>query len=278
MSVPQSNSTHTIEMPMPDEERTRRTPVEPLTADSIGNVTRVATSCGARPWASVTTVTVGAVRSGNTSMGASRALTVPYTRTPTATMMTSSRLAIDQWMRRSMGGSVRVAVSGDRAGGRRELDLVGAAGDDALAGGQALEHLGPAVRPDPEPQRPALERLALDHHVRDLAPPVLDDREIRDRQRLTGRTGRDHGPREVADPQLPGAVVHLEDHGDGSRLRIDDAADRDERAVRGIDGERRVVAIDREPRGPRALDARHVGLEPLGHEPHPVEVDHAEQP
>ena len=77
LSVPHANSTQTIEMPMPDAERTRRTPVAPLTDDSIGNVTSVSTSCGASPWASVTTVTVGAVRSGNTSTGMRSAVTAP---------------------------------------------------------------------------------------------------------------------------------------------------------------------------------------------------------
>ncbi len=77
LSMPQSNSTHTIEMPIPDDERTRRTPVAPLTADSIGTVTRVSTSWGARPCASVTTVTDGAVRSGNTSTGMRKVATVP---------------------------------------------------------------------------------------------------------------------------------------------------------------------------------------------------------
>jgi hypothetical protein len=76
-SVPQSNSTQTTEMPMPEDERTRRTPVAPFTADSIGKVTRVSTSCGARPCASVTMVTVGAVRSGNTSTGMRTASTAP---------------------------------------------------------------------------------------------------------------------------------------------------------------------------------------------------------
>ena len=69
MSVPQSNSTHTTEMPTAVAERTRRTPDAPLTAVSIGNVTWFSTSVGAMPCASVMTVTVGAVRSGKTSTG-----------------------------------------------------------------------------------------------------------------------------------------------------------------------------------------------------------------
>jgi hypothetical protein len=69
MSVAQPNSTHTIEMPTPDTERTRRTSVCPFIADSIGVVISDSTSSDASPWASVTIVTVGAVRSGNTSIG-----------------------------------------------------------------------------------------------------------------------------------------------------------------------------------------------------------------
>ena len=67
MSVPQSNSMLMMEKPVVDEERTRRTLVAPLTAVSMGKVTRRSTSSGAIPSASVITTTVGAFRSGNTS-------------------------------------------------------------------------------------------------------------------------------------------------------------------------------------------------------------------
>ena len=77
MSVPQSNSTQTTEMPCAVEERTRRTPVAPFTAVSIGNVTSASTSSGAMPCASVRTVTVGAVRSGKTSTGMRAAVHAP---------------------------------------------------------------------------------------------------------------------------------------------------------------------------------------------------------
>ena len=65
MSV--SQSTHTTEKPVVDEERTRRTLVAPLTAVSIGKVTNCSTSSAAMPPASVMTTTVGAFRSGKTS-------------------------------------------------------------------------------------------------------------------------------------------------------------------------------------------------------------------
>ena len=74
MSVPQSNSTQTTAMPTAVAERTRRTPDAPLIAASIGNVTSVSISSGAMPRPSVRTVTVGAVRSGNTSTGMLRAV------------------------------------------------------------------------------------------------------------------------------------------------------------------------------------------------------------
>ncbi len=77
MSVPHSNSTQTIEIPLAVEERTLRTPVAPFTAVSTGKVTSLSTSSGAIPWASVITVTVGAVRSGKISTGMSRTTNIP---------------------------------------------------------------------------------------------------------------------------------------------------------------------------------------------------------
>ena len=79
MSVPHSNSTHTTEKPTAVADRTRRTPEAPFIAVSMGNVTSVSTSVGAIPWASVRMVTVGAVKSGNTSTGM-----VFVTNSPTA--------------------------------------------------------------------------------------------------------------------------------------------------------------------------------------------------
>ena len=67
ISVPQSNSTNTIESPMPETERTRVTPGMPFIAVSTGNVTSCSTSSGAMPPASVSSVTVGLFRSGKIS-------------------------------------------------------------------------------------------------------------------------------------------------------------------------------------------------------------------
>ena len=77
MSVPQSNSTHTTATPSAVAERTRRTFDAPLIALSSGNVTSDSISSGAMPWPSVRIVTVGAVRSGNTSTGISEAVQMP---------------------------------------------------------------------------------------------------------------------------------------------------------------------------------------------------------
>jgi len=57
----------TMEIPADDELRTLRTWLAPFTDVSIGKLTNFSTSSGAMPCASVSTTTVGAVRSGNTS-------------------------------------------------------------------------------------------------------------------------------------------------------------------------------------------------------------------
>ena len=64
-------------MPTALAERTRRTPETPLIALSIGKTTSDSISSGAIPWPSARIVTVGAVRSGNTSTGMSRAVQIP---------------------------------------------------------------------------------------------------------------------------------------------------------------------------------------------------------
>src|SRR5688572_748876 len=147
MLVPQSNSTQTMEMPTPDAERTRRTPVAPFTAVSMGKVTSVSTSSGASPCASVRTVTVGAVRSGKTSTGILRATLAPRISRSTEPATTSRRFSIDQRMRRFMASfrSVLVAVLGDRARRGGELDLEGAAAHDPLTFANAVQHLHEAA-------------------------------------------------------------------------------------------------------------------------------------
>jgi len=62
---------------MPETERTRVTPGMPLSAVSIGTVTSCSTSSGAMPPASVSTVTCGLFRSGNTSTGMRQAVRAP---------------------------------------------------------------------------------------------------------------------------------------------------------------------------------------------------------
>ena len=87
----QSNSTHTTENPVVEDERTRRTPVAPFTAVSIGKVTSCSTSSAAIPPASVITTTVGALRSGNTSTSVCQAVYVPPTSRSTDATNTNNR-------------------------------------------------------------------------------------------------------------------------------------------------------------------------------------------
>ncbi|MNT93733.1 hypothetical protein D3C72_2352770 [compost metagenome] len=91
-------------MPGAELDLTRRTPVAPFMAVSIGSVTRVSTSSGARPWASASTVTVGAVRSGKTSTGMGNVVQVPQTKRATVRASTTMRLWRAQWMIRSSMG------------------------------------------------------------------------------------------------------------------------------------------------------------------------------
>ena len=91
MSVPQSNSTQTIDSPMPDADRTRRTSLAPFIADSMGKVTSVSTSSGASPCASVMIVTVGRFKFGKTSMGSCAACRPPKITRTTVTASTSTR-------------------------------------------------------------------------------------------------------------------------------------------------------------------------------------------
>ncbi len=62
---------------MPDTERTRVTPGMPFIADSTGKVINCSTSSGAIPPASVISVTMGLLRSGNTSTGIWRTVSAP---------------------------------------------------------------------------------------------------------------------------------------------------------------------------------------------------------
>jgi hypothetical protein len=98
MSVPHSNSTHTIDRPMPDADRTRCTPVAPLSRYSSCRVTSVSTSSGARPGASVITVTVGRLRSGNTSTGILASAMMPATTTASPPISTRRRFRSEKAM------------------------------------------------------------------------------------------------------------------------------------------------------------------------------------
>ena len=92
MSMSQSNSTHTTENPVVEDERTLRTPVAPFTAVSIGKVTSCSTSSAAIPPASVITTTVGAFRSGKTSTSVRFITYTPATMSRAAATSISSLL------------------------------------------------------------------------------------------------------------------------------------------------------------------------------------------
>jgi hypothetical protein len=94
-SCPQSNSTHTTATPTAVAERTRRTPTDPFSADSIGSVTSGSRSSGSIPGASTRIVTVGAVKSGSTSSGIRDAVQPPHTRNAIASAATMGRCASD---------------------------------------------------------------------------------------------------------------------------------------------------------------------------------------
>ncbi len=91
MSVSQSNSTQTTEIPSAETERSRRTPDDPLTADSSGKVTKSSISSGAIPGASVMIVTVGADRSGKMSTGNPEIQAPPTARRRKAPVTTRRR-------------------------------------------------------------------------------------------------------------------------------------------------------------------------------------------
>ena len=98
MSVSQSNSTHTTENPIVLEERTRCTSVAPLTAVSMGKVTRRSTSSAAIPLASVMITTVGALRSGKTSTSMCLAVQQPPMIKIRVASKTSARLRKEKAM------------------------------------------------------------------------------------------------------------------------------------------------------------------------------------
>ncbi|MBA7579998.1 hypothetical protein ES708_21884 [subsurface metagenome] len=81
-----------MENPIVELERTLRIPVAPLTAVSIGKVTNRSTSSGAIPCASVITTTVGAFRSGKTSISISDATYIPPNRSIKVITITTNRL------------------------------------------------------------------------------------------------------------------------------------------------------------------------------------------
>src|SRR5262249_31270061 len=126
---------------MPETERTRATPAMPFMMLSIGKVTSCSTSWGASPSVSVIRVTMGRLRSGNTSIGMRGRIRVPQITKIAAEANTNRR-----WR--------RLAETRTLNTGRLLTDLIdelGAVHDDALAFAHAgrnedaggIEGLGP---------------------------------------------------------------------------------------------------------------------------------------
>src|SRR6185503_2357463 len=156
MSSPHSNSTQTIDSPTALELRTRRTPDRPFTALSIGNVTFCSTSSAASPGASVSTTTVGAFSSGNTSIGMRGTCQSANPSTMPASSRTTAGWRSENAMRaRNMGallvlafveGAVGVEVAALRCcAGAREHQLVGAREHDLVAVDEPALDLDPAA-------------------------------------------------------------------------------------------------------------------------------------
>src|SRR5215207_10702802 len=80
-----------MDSPTLETDRTRVTPGMPFIEVSIGYVTTCSTSCGAKPPASVSRVTVGLFRSGKTSTGMRGSTNEPYATSTSAAAMTKSR-------------------------------------------------------------------------------------------------------------------------------------------------------------------------------------------
>src|SRR5580704_12076109 len=117
MSLPQANSTNERPRPAVDTDRTRSTLVAPLIAVSIGNSTIDSTSSVASPGAYAKIVTVGRLRSGNTSTSRRWRTTTPRSATAPASQSTTARFASENRMIRFSIGSLDVE---DEAGERAE--------------------------------------------------------------------------------------------------------------------------------------------------------------
>src|SRR5688572_19972233 len=159
MSSPQSNSTHTSDSPIALALRTARTPGRPLTELSIGNVTFCSTSSAARPGDSVSTTTVGAFSSGNTSTGMRGTWKPAKTSTPSASRSTASGCRSDHaisWRNMLLvvvrvEGAVGVEVAALAGRSRaREHQLVGAGEHDLVAVAHAALDLDPLAVVDAE--------------------------------------------------------------------------------------------------------------------------------
>src|SRR5262249_39252843 len=211
MSVPQSNSTHTTAMPRAVAERTRRTFKAPLMALSIGNVTRDSISSGAIPRPSVRIVTVGAVKSGNTSTGISRAVQMPPASSSAEKRITIQWCSIDHCTSRfMMGSSVDVAFSRETLRGGRELDFIRPANHDAIADADAVADTDLIAIADRDVDVSPREAFAADLHEHVRPSSLVQDGGFRHGGNADSVVPvQDSGP-VLPDEELAGAVVDVE--------------------------------------------------------------------
>src|SRR6185503_4129271 len=177
MSVLQPNSAYTTESPIPELERSRSTPGAPLSAVSIGIVTRVSTSSGASPGASVRMVTVGRLRSGSTSTGSRGTRTMPPATINNATSTTRARLRSEKAMMRSNMASVPHA---DHRGGEQRGS---ADHHHPLAGLECPAHRHPLAEPARDRHLARGEFLGRGVNEHQPAPVLLHHGDARQDQR-----------------------------------------------------------------------------------------------
>src|SRR6056297_133727 len=279
MSVPHSNSMVTTLMPMPVFDRTRRTPPAPFIAVSIGKVTRRSTSSGGMPWASATTVTEGAVRSGKTSIGERRAAQVPQASRNTAAASTSRRLFSDAFMIRSImvmpPDSVRVAVADLGTAGSRQTNQIGLLRYHALTGLHTVAHLDVVTIDDAQFDGSSHERLPAGLHVDHVATGVFDDGRTRYRQ-AEFRIGDKDVHRDARPDQFRTASRWVvEGHSNGPGHRVHRCLGLDHPRITGLIEHDRLVITPAQP-GTRDLPCRcSKTLREADFEPAPIRRGHS---
>src|SRR5215203_4211891 len=133
----------------------------------MGSETSDSTSSGAIPCASVSIVTVGAVRSGKTSTGMRCAVHAPATSVTAASASTTTRCVRDHAMSlfSMVGASMLVAMRRHARRERCQAYLIGGARHDALARLESRAHEHTISLASADGELAFLERLALRLYV-----------------------------------------------------------------------------------------------------------------